>query len=288
MLIDTHAHLYYDSFNPDFEEVIKRAKDANLKAIVNIGADIEGSKKAVELESNQIKLYSSIGLHPHEASKLSDIESIHPNITGELEEIYHSSTGKIVAIGECGLDYFRVFEESRFPSEARGSYYFQGLDYSPSSLSENQQKSLQKQLFLDQIGLAKKLGLPLIIHCRDAWQDIFLPELTGATGVFHSFTATETEAKKALDLGFYLGFSCIITYPKNEHLRQIIKWMPLDKILTETDCPFLPPQTQRGQRNEPANVAEVIKVIAGIKGLSEKQVSQAIWQNATQLFKFTV
>lgn len=270
MLIDTHAHLYYDQFAPDFDQVIGHAKEANLKAIINIGADLESSKKAVELESNQIKLYSSVGLHPHEISRLSDHESIHDNIE-KLEQIYHNNTGKIVAIGECGLDF-----------------HFEGVDYSPSSFSEDQQKALQKQLFLDQIILSKKLNLPLIIHCRDAWDDIFVSELKDTTGVFHSFTATEVEAKKALDLGYYLGFSCIITYPKNEHLREIIKWAPLDRIITETDCPFLPPQSQRGQRNEPANITEVVKVIAGMKGLSQGQVSQAIWQNATQLFKFTV
>lgn len=256
MLIDTHAHLYYDQFTPDFKEVIQRAKDANLKTIINIGADFESSKKSVNLESDQIKLYSSIGAHPHEVSKPSDSESIHPNITGELEEIYHSHTGKVVAVGECGLDYY----------------------------SEKQQKVLQKKLFIEQIALAKKLGLPLIIHCRDAWDDIFLPELVGATGVFHSFTATEVEAKKALDLGYYLGFSCIVTYPKNEHLRQILKWAPLDRILTETDCPFLPPQSQRGKRNEPVNVTEVIEVIAQEKNLSKEEVASAVWENAVKLF----
>lgn len=275
MLIDTHAHLYYDQFTPDFNQVIQRAKDSNLKAIINIGADLESSKKSAELENSQIKFYSSIGAHPHDVLRLAQdklpiIESIHEN-TEKLEQVYQSNAGKVVAIGECGLDY-----------------HFGGVDFSPSPFSEDQQKDLQKQLFKDQITLAKKLHLPLIIHCRDAWQDIFVSELQGTTGVFHSFTATENEAKKALDLGYYLGFSCIVTYPKNDHLRQIIKNTPLDKILTETDCPFLPPQTKRGQRNEPACVVEVIKVIAEMKNLSEEQVSQAVWHNAAKLFKFTV
>lgn len=266
MLIDTHAHLYYDQFTHDFDSVIARAKDANLKVIINIGADIESSKKSLELESDQIKFYSSIGLHPHEASKLSTPESIHENVK-KLEQLYQDNTSKIVAVGECGLDY-----------------YFAGIDYSSSSLSQEEQTILQKELFQGQVTLAKKLNLPLIIHCRDAWEDIFVPELKDTTGVFHSFTATETEAKKALDLGYYLGFSCIVTYPKNEHLRQVIKNAPLDRILAETDCPYLPPQTQRGQRNEPANVAEVIKAIADVRGISLDKAAQATWENAVKLF----
>lgn len=269
MLIDTHAHLYYDSFQPDFDQVIGRAKDADLKAIINIGADLESSRKSLRQAQGKlagIECYTSIGLHPHEAPKMTTHESIHENIE-KLEQLYQNNTSKIVAVGECGLDY-----------------YFAGIDYSSSSLSQEEQTILQKELFRGQVTLAKKLNLPLIIHCRDAWDDIFLPELAGTTGVFHSFTATEIEAKKALELGYYLGLSCIVTYPKNDHLRQIIKWAPLERILTETDCPFLPPQTRRGQRNEPANITEVIKVIAEIKGLSKEQVSQAIWQNAIQLF----
>ncbi|OGE20125.1 hypothetical protein A3A14_01290 [Candidatus Daviesbacteria bacterium RIFCSPLOWO2_01_FULL_43_38] len=276
MLIDTHAHLYYGSFQPDLDQVIRRAKDANLKAIINIGTDLESSKKSIELENNQIKLYASIGIHPHEATQYSKSRQMSSDRGSnvQLEQIYTRDPEKVVAVGECGLDYF--FNDAIASTSA---------SLSINSAWQSQVKKLQRQLFLDQINLAKKLNLPLIIHCRDSWADIFLPELQGTTGVFHSFTATETEAKKALDLGYYLGLSCIVTYPKNEHLRQIIKWAPLNRLLTETDCPFLPPQTQRGQRNEPANITEVIKVIARMKSLSEDQITQAVWQNTTQLFR---
>lgn len=266
-LIDTHAHLYYERFEEDFDEVIHRAVESGLTRIINIGADIESSKKAAKLENDQIKFYSSIGLHPHEISRLSNDVSIHQNI-GELERLYQTNTTKVVAIGECGLDY-----------------HFEGLDFSPTTLSQDQQITLQKELFQAQIDLAKKLKLPLIIHSRDAWEDIFFPTLQSTQGVFHSFTGSENEAKKALSLGYYLGFSCIVTYPKNEHLRQIIKNMPLNKILIETDCPYLPPQSQRGQRNEPANVSEVVKVISEIKGISFKEAAQTTFDNAQRLFK---
>lgn len=289
-LIDTHAHLTWDSFKDDLDQVVKRAIDSGLKTIINVGADLESSQEAVELESPnpEISFYSSIGLHPHEASKLLTSESlpthsslsdeaqtsesktgrqgIHENIN-KLEDLYHQHSDKIVAVGECGLDY-----------------YFQGVDFTPSTLSLKQLITLQKELFLAQISLAKKLNLPLIIHCRDSWKDIFVPELEGTKGVFHSFTGSKENAQQALGLGYYLGFSCPITYPKNEILREIIKTTPLDKILTETDCPFLPPQTMRGQRNEPANISEVIKVITEVKGLPEKEISQAVYQNTFTLF----
>lgn len=267
MLIDTHAHLYYNRFKADFDEIIQRALDAKLTTIINIGADLESSQKAVDLESDKIKFYSSIGLHPH-ASKIISHESIHENIE-KLRQIYQSGSEKIVAVGECGLDYH--FEED--PKS------------SPSLLSRENLIKIQKELFLAQITLAKELNLPLTLHCRDAWSDIFVPELMKTTGVFHSFTSTMKDAQLALDLGYYLSFSCIITYPKNEYLRQIIKEIPLDKILTETDSPYLPPQNLRGQRNEPANVAEVVKVIAEMKNISYEETTQATYENAKKLFK---
>lgn len=267
MLIDTHTHLTWDSFKPGFKEVVQRAFDAGIKTVINIGVDLESSLAAAKLECDQLKCYSTIGLHPHEASRLLSPESIHGYIE-KLEGIYCQYPEKIIAVGECGLDY-----------------YFEGnTDYAPSSLSINQLKELQKDLFLAQIDLAKKLNLPLIIHCREAWDDIFLPKLQGTQGVFHSFTGNWEQARKVSGLGYYLGFTCIITYPKNEYLRQVIKNTPLDKILTETDCPFLPPQSKRGQRNEPANVTEVVKTIAMVKDLTIKEVATQTFQNTSKLF----
>lgn len=270
MLIDTHAHLTWDSFKPDLQEVVERAKKAGVTHVINIGVDMKSSKKAAQLKYPGIKCYSTIGLHPHEVSKLINNVSIHQNIEA-LEQLYQTSSGKVVAVGECGLDY----------------HFENNPDYIPSSLPQDEQIKLQEKLFLAQIALAKKLNLPLIIHCRDAWNDILLPELQGVTGVFHSFTGNADQAKKILDLGYYLGFSCIVTYPKNDYLREIIKSIPIDKILTETDCPFLPPQTKRGQRNEPANVAEVVKVIAEMKQISYEEAAQTIIENAKRLFKLT-
>lgn len=274
MLIDTHAHLTWDSFKEDFDLVIQRSVDAGIKTVINIGADLESSMEAVKIDCRPLNCFSSIGLHPHETLRLTTFaqgkhsidESIHEHMK-KLEWIYQAHPEKVVAVGECGLDH-----------------HFAGSDYFPANLSQTEQIKLQKKLFLAQITLAKKLNLPLIIHCRDSWQDIFFPELKGTTGVFHSFTGLPKDAEQALKIGYYLGFSCPVTYPKNELLREIIKTTPLDKILTETDCPFLPPQSMRGQRNEPANVLEIIKVIAQVKNLTEAAVSQQILKNSQTLF----
>ncbi|MCL4366790.1 TatD family hydrolase [Patescibacteria group bacterium] len=267
MIIDTHAHLHFAQFREDLPQVINNACNNGLTAVINIGSDLKTSQKAVELQSDHITFFATIGLHPHEANNFSSSVSIHQSI-GKLAQLYQNNTGKIIGIGECGLDYF----------------FQQNPGFTPLALSETQITKLQKELFQAQIDFAKKLKLPLVIHCRDAWQDIFDFNYQGVTGVFHSFTADLEIARKALNLGFDLGFSCIVTYPKNERLLEVIKYMPADKILAETDCPFLPPQGKRGQRNEPANVVEVVKTISQIKNQSIQEIAQITYQNAQRLF----
>lgn len=285
MIIDTHTHLNWESFKDDLPEVLKRAREAGVETVINVGADLEGSEESAKLDLTPLASFSTIGLHPHEVLKLSTDVSppatrlepsgdwragIHECIN-KLERIYNKYPNKVIAVGECGLDY-----------------HFAGIDYSPSQIPEDEQKVLQKKLFLAQIELAKKLNLPLVIHNRDAWDDIFVPELSGTRGVFHSFTGDLEQAQKVLDMGYYLGFTCVVTYPKNDLLRQVIAKTPLEKILTETDCPFLPPQLIRGQRNEPANVCEVVKVISEVKNIPYEEVAQVTSENASQLFGFNL
>lgn len=271
MLIDTHAHLNVKQFKSDFNDVIERAKAAKVTTIINIGPNINSSLSVAKINDDQIKMYSTIGLHPEYVPLANPDKSI-PLKMKALEKVYQTYPKKVVGVGECGLDYFKHGEQ----------------------ISKTE-KVAQKTLFKAQIDLAKKLNLPLIIHCRpsassglkDAWEDIFDFDLSGINGVFHSFTGTKEIAEKALNLKFYLSFSCIITYPKNDYLREIIKITPLEKILTETDCPFLPPQKLRGSRNEPANVFEVVKAIAEIKDLPFENVAEITLQNAKKLFRLS-
>lgn len=286
-LIDTHAHLTWDSFKNDFKEVLKRAYDADVKTIINVGPDLKRSQQVINLDCSPLKSYATIGLHPHEAIKYTQRgQSMHDRITFvhrdmvKLEEIFHNNLNQIIAVGECGLDYY-FREDSHVANAPRND----DSGKPDTNVIANEVKQSQKELFKSQINLAKKLNLPLIIHCRDSFDDIFISELQGTTGVFHSFTGDSDQAKKVLDLGYYLGFTCIVTYPKNEHLREIIKKAPLDKILTETDCPFLPPQTKRGQRSEPADVIEVVKIIAQMKKLSFEKAAEKTFENAVKLFK---
>lgn len=289
MLIDTHAHLYWESYKPDLEDVIQRSLENNVKTIINVGVDLETSKTAVEqLKTlNPLSVYASIGLHPHETDKYTTSELIEEPMNN-LEKLYQENKEKVVAIGECGLDYFFRGGDSHVANAPRND--------DPRVIARNESltrflpndnemtKQSQKNLYKAQVNLAKKLNLPVIIHCRDAWSEIFIDELQGIKGTFHSFTGTQEEALRVLNLGFYLSFNGIITYPKNENLRKIVKQTPLDKILTETDCPFLPPQQTRGQRNEPKFIPEIVKVIAEVKDVSFEEVASITFANAQKLF----
>ncbi|MBI2596320.1 TatD family hydrolase [Candidatus Daviesbacteria bacterium] len=284
MLTDTHAHLYWDSFKQDFASVIQNSLDVGVTTIINVGVDVEKSKQALELDSGQAKMtfYSTVGIHPHEAIKFA----ANPNVLipaeiKKLEDVYYQNIKKIVAIGECGLDF--AFDNNP--------------DFQLSKLNSDQTRRLQVQLFKEQIGLARKLNLPLVIHCRDersqdpwnidAWNHI-LPMVANSRGILHCYSGTAEITKKALDLDFLISFAGTLTYPKNEYLREAAENIPLNRICIETDCPFLPPQSKRGQRNEPSNVLEVAKTIAEIKGISLEEVANKTTENVKRLFNLKI
>lgn len=282
MLIDTHAHLYWESYQQDFEEVIRRATDAGISTIINIGVDLEKSREALNQVKNTnwptgLSVYSTIGIHPHEAVKYESGETLRQD-TDRLEQIYLSDTAKVVGVGECGLDFF----------------FDNNPDYNPSSLSIDQQKALQVKLFQTHIDLAKKLNLPLIVHCRDdrsknptsseAWDQVL--EMVGEEPtILHCYSGLEQTTKQAIDkTNLLISFAANITYPKNEYLREAAKALPLEKILLETDSPFLAPQSKRGQRNEPSAVMEVAQLIADLKGISVEEVANQTTANAKKIF----
>lgn len=271
MLIDTHAHLYWDSYKEDLDQVIKHSIDAGVTTIINVGVDVEKSKLALEqVEKELVKypdltVYSTIGIHPHEYIKyISDTDvSIHQDI-GRVEEIYLSNISKVVGVGECGLDY--SFDPN----------------FTPTSLPINEIKNLQRKLFQAQINLAKKLNLPLIVHCRDdrskdptnseAWDET-LKMIGDHPTILHCYSGLAETTQRVLTMpNTYISFAATLTYPKNEYLREAAKLLPLEKIVLETDCPFLPPQSKRGQRNEPATVKELAQLIADLKEISLDQV----------------
>ncbi len=255
MLTDTHAHLYWDSYKEDFDEVIKRALDAGVNTIINVGVDVKTSQKALE-QAKKLKgltVKSTIGIHPHESLRLA------PLAQGKLlEEIYRSAPEKVVAVGECGLDYKEVDEQT---------------------------KNGQRKLFQAQIDLAKKLNLPLIVHCREAWDETI--EMTkDSFGIYHCYSGLSHTTSYILhNTNFLVSFAGNLTYPKNDYLREAVKTIPLERIVLETDCPFLPPQSKRGQRNEPSSVLEIAQAVAEIKGLTLEEVAKQTSLNVKQILR---
>lgn len=280
-LVDTHAHLYFPQFQDDLEEVINRAKEAGVGVIINIGVDPEASKNAAQLENNQIKLYSSVGIHPHNAKNYltNSNVSIQQDIK-KLEKIYQSNAVKIVLIGECGLDF--LFDP----------------EFVPSTLSLEQLKQIQIDLFQAQIKLAKKLQLPLSVHCRDdrsqnpanaeAWNKV-IEMTTDHFGIYHCYSGLlKTTERIIKETNFLVSFAATLTYPKNDYLIEAVKILPLERIVLETDCPFLPPQSKRGTRNEPITVTEVAQKIAEIKKISLEAVATQTTTNALKLFNIGI
>jgi TatD DNase family protein len=252
MLVDTHAHLQWASFDKDREKVISRARKAGVEHIVNIGFDLEGSRKAVELAEKYNGLYATVGIHPHNANQLNQ------NVLDELRKL--SENPKVVAIGEIGLDYYRNF-----------------------SPRESQKKAFEYQLFL-----AEELKLPVVIHNREAQTDslkILSKFERKMEGIMHCFSGNIEMAEWCVKSNFFISFAGPVTFPNSHELRRIAKWTDLNKILLETDSPWLAPQNKRGKRNEPAFLLFIAKKIAEIKGISVDELAEATTENAREVFQ---
>jgi len=254
MLIDTHAHLHVKEFDADRDEVIARAAAANVDWL-SVGFEPRGNVQAAKLADLHNK-YWTAGIHPHNADECS------PETLDHIQELAAAGYGKgIVAIGECGLDYFKNF----------------------------QPRETQLKAFAEQLILAKQMGLPVIVHCRDAWEDAFeiLQRQKIEQAVFHCFSGSQEIATRAWDRGYYTSFTGIITYPSAESLRALIKQAPLDKIMIESDCPYLAPQSHRGQRNEPAFLGEVVQLLAELKRKNREELEIILEKNTKEYFQLS-
>ncbi|MFH1832729.1 MAG: TatD family hydrolase [Candidatus Levyibacteriota bacterium] len=276
-MIDIHCHLNFKAFENDFNEVIKRASEKGVKKIVNVGAALDSSKRAVELAEKYNPpaggLYATVGIHPHHADKLEPdweqrLEDIVLQSRISLRETKHP---KVVAIGECGMDFYR---------------------YQSNDIVD---PKLQEKLFIKHIELSSKLHLPLQIHNRQAGKEIIeillnhKSYLLNPPGVFHCFSGDIELLKSALQIGFYIGFDGNITYKglakgETTALSELVKFTPLDRILVETDSPYLTPEPQRGSRNEPSYVILVAKAISQIKNVSFEEIDNKTTENAKTLF----
>lgn len=263
VLADTHCHLDFSSFDPDREMVLERAWRAGISRILVPGVDLASSRKAVILAVEHPQIFAAVGVHPNDAEIWKE------NSIEELLDL--ASQPKVIAIGEIGLDYYR----------------------------ERSPKDIQIRIFSEQLMAAKRLELPVIIHNRQASEDILRilsdwsrelsvsgSSLLGRLGVLHSFSDNLDIALRAIDLGFYIGFTGPVTYKNADELRQVAARVPLDKILIETDAPFLAPQPKRGMRNEPAFVYYVAGKLSEIRQLPLEEVAAQLKANADTLFRW--
>lgn len=227
-MIDSHVHLNHTDFAADFDQVLARAREAGVTAMVNIGFDLDSSRETVRLVDRYPFIYGAVGVHPHDAKTYDD------DVERELEKLLDHD--KIVAVGEIGLDFYR--------------------DLTP--------RDRQREVFERQIALAMRKDKPIIIHCRDAFDDVMaVLKSAGQTyrGIFHAFSGDDTMARQVLDLGFHIGIGGVITFKKST-LSDVVAVLPPDAYVLETDCPYLTPTPYRGKRNEPAYLAYVIERIA--------------------------
>jgi TatD DNase family protein len=256
-IVDSHAHLESEDFDSDRAEMLARAHAEGVEAILAIGSGGSGPDNlsaAINVAKDYDWIYATIGIHPQHAAEAR--EEHFP----QLEEL--AKNPKVIAWGEIGLDY-------HWPEPPR---------------------ELQQRVFRRQMRLAFEAQLPIVIHCRDAWDDCLrMMETewaqTGLGGILHCFTGTLEDAKRGLAMGFMVSFAANVTYPKMQHLRDVAKELPLERILTETDSPFLPPQKLRGKRNEPANVVEVARTLASVRNLGSDEVAATTAANFQRFFR---
>ena len=260
MLIDSHAHIDLAEFNKDRDQVMARAREQGVRAVINVGLDAESSRKSLEMAQKYEDIFVAVGFHPHEASKMKE---------GDLKSLADlSGDSRVVAIGEIGLDFYRNLS----PRES------------------------QLEVFEKQLDLAVELGLPVVVHCRQAHKEVY-DILSGwvkntpdnyKRGVIHCFSGDIDMARRYIELGFYISIAGSVTYPSAGELVGVARELPLDRLLLETDAPFLAPQAHRGKRNEPAYVALTAEKVADIRQVPTGVVADAAARNTIELFRLPI
>ncbi|MGA2589930.1 MAG: TatD family hydrolase [Bryobacteraceae bacterium] len=250
-LVDSHCHLDDKQFDADRDDVIERARQAGVERMMAIGTgsgppDLEAG---LRLARQHAFMYATVGVHPHDASKAT------PETFAQIEAL--AADAKVLAIGEIGLDYH--------------------YDFSP--------RDVQREVFIAQLKLAGRAGKPVVIHTREAWEDTLLvlrQHWTGG-GIMHCFTGTPDQARQALDLGFHLSFGGVLTFPKADTVRDAARLAPEDRLLVETDAPYLAPVPRRGKRNEPAFIVETVRRLAEVRGVAPEHIAEITSRNFERL-----
>lgn len=252
-LFDTHAHYDDEAFDEDREALLQALPGQGIARVVNVGSSLASCQKTLELMDRYDYIYGAIGVHPSETGEL-DEENFK-----QLEDWCRHE--KCLAVGEIGLDYYW----------------------------DEPDREVQKKWFVRQLALARKLQLPVVIHSRDAAKDtvdIMTAERAGEIGgVIHCYSYTKETAKSFLDMGFYFGIGGVLTFKNAKKLKEAVEYIPMDRLVLETDCPYLSPEPNRGKRNSSLNIPYVVTVMSQLKGVSEEEVRRAAWENALQLYR---
>lgn len=249
MIIDSHAHYDDEAFEEDRDNLLQSMQSNGIEKIINVGANIKGSRASIALSEQYPFIYSAVGVHP------SDTEELNEEKMAWLKEV--SKKEKVVAIGEIGLDYY-------WPEPDR---------------------EIQKKWFIRQMELAQEVNLPVIIHSRDAAQDtIEILKQFPANGVIHCYSYTKESAKEFLKMGYYFGIGGVLTFKNAKKLKEAVMEIPMDRILLETDSPYLAPEPNRGKRNSSLNIPYVVKKLAQLKGITEEEVINITTENTKRLF----
>ena len=252
-IFDTHAHYDDEAFDEDRESLLKQLPAEGIAKVVNIGASLASCRRTLELMEQYDYIYGAIGVHPSDTAELNE-----EHMQWLREACGHE---KCVAVGEIGLDYYW----------------------------DEPERTIQKKWFLRQLDLARELALPVVIHSREAAKDT-IDLMTEAKageigGVIHCFSYTKETARIFLDMGFYIGIGGVLTFNNAKKLREAVEYIPMERIVLETDCPYLAPVPFRGKRNSSLNIPYVIDAMAEIKGITEEEVREQTWKNAHDLYR---
>ena len=284
-IVETHAHLDYPDFAPDFDDVLRRANEAGVTRIITIGTSIESSRRAIELAEKYPNIFAVIGVHPTYAGETPD------DVMTPLRELAKSP--RVVALGESGLDYHSL--PSREAAKDKKVQVFANAlqgeteEQIDASIADGAYKSKQAILFEQQLDLAVELGLNVVIHQRDAWAntlEIMQPYTDKLRGVFHCFGGTREQAEEVIALDHLVSFTGIVTFKNGASVREVAAQIPLWKFMVETDCPYLAPVPFRGKRCEPAYTRLVAESIAAARGVPLQEVADATTETAEKFFRF--
>jgi len=281
MLIDTHCHLDFPDFNPDRDSVIRRAVEAGVTRMIAIGTNLVTSRAALALADRHPEVYATIGIHPNEVTEVPD------DAVAQLEKL--ATHPKVAAIGECGFDYHSLpsSKEAAF-TNVTAAIGTTAPGAESAAIADADIKNRQSIFFQEQLDLAAKLGLNVVIHQRDSWKDTLhaLKPYTGRLkGVFHCFSGDTEQACHIIELGHSLSFTGIVTFKNAKTVQDVAKRVPLGSLFVETDCPYLAPDPDRGKRCEPAHTRRVAEKIASLRGLSLEETARATTQAAEKFFR---